>query len=678
MLKGKISIKNKELLRYAVCLLLVLFIMVGYVARLVDWQLINGEEYRERANRNNLSITKTEALRGEIVDINGVAFAENETGYAIVFERFAMPPERENDIILELMDLMEKKGEPWIDELPIVLNRGQYEFEGDKEKEIKALKGKDRLNVNEYTTAEDCMKKLVERYKCENYNRTTQRKLVGVKYNMEKNGYYRAMNGRSTFAEGVSPDLVAIVSEKFQEDSGVRVSLTSKRHLVNADIAPHIIGTIGKMSQEQYDNLKNKGYTIEDVVGKTGIEYKFEDELRGKGGERKIEISREGNVLNVLKTKNANPGHTIFLTIDSKVQKAAVESLAKNVKNSGQHDCVAAGVVALRVKDFSILAAATCPTYDASKLGEPGYYSGLLNDKKNPLFNRAFDGAFAPGSIFKPLVACGALQEGVLTEQDRIGCSGIYYYPGSSSFTTRCMGVHGRADLKYAMAKSCNCFFSEAGRRLGIDNMNLYCKRFGLGVKTGIELNETAGVLAGPEHSAQIGAVWSTPVTIKAAIGQSDNLFSPLQLATYTATIANGGKRYRPHLIRKVTDYKRENIIWENDPENPELIETAGVSEENLNIVKECMRQVVLSGTATNFSSYPIPIAGKTGTAQNSGSDHTTFICMAPYENPEIAIAVVVEHGASGMVSKNVAKDIMDAYFFGDDATGDGNEKNQN
>lgn len=668
MFKGKLSIKNKGLVRYAFCLIAVAFVLIGYITRLVDWQLINGEEYRERANRNNLSITKTEALRGEIVDVNGAPLAENETGYAVVFERFTMPEDRENEIILEVIDLMEKKGEPWIDELPIVINKkGQYEFAADKEKEIKVLKGKDQLNVNEYTTAEDCMRKLVEKYKCENYDRETQRKLISAKYNMELSGYYRAMNGCSTFAENISPDLVCVICEKFQENCGIRISLTSKRHLVNPDIAPHIIGTIGKMSQEQYENLKDKGYTIEDIIGKTGIECKFEEELKGEGGERKIEISRDGKVVNVLKTKNANPGHTIFLTIDSQLQKVATESLARNVKNSGQRDCIAGGVVALNVKDFSILAAATCPTYDASKLGEPGYYSSLLNDKKNPLFNRAFDGSFAPGSIFKPLVACAALQEGVLTPEDKVRCSGIYYYPGLPNFTTKCMGVHGMANLKYAMAKSCNCFFSEAGRRAGIKNLNLYAKRFGLGVKTGIELNETAGVLAGPEHSAEIGAVWSNPVTIKASIGQSDNLFSPLQLATYAATIANGGKRYRPHLIRKVTDYKRENIIWENDPENPELIETAGVSEEVLNTVKECMREVVLGGTASNFRNYPIPVIAKTGTAQNNKADHTTFICIAPYENSEIAIAVVIEHGVSGMASKNVAKDIMDAYFFGND-----------
>ena len=198
---------------------------------------------------------------------------------------------------------------------------------------------------------------------------------------------------------------------------------------------------------------------------------------------------------------------------------------------------------------------------------------------------------------------------------------------------------------------------------MGIENMNLYAKRFGLGVKTGIELTETAGILAGPEYSRSIGSRWSDLVTIKAAIGQSDNQFSPLQLATYVATIASGGNRYRPHLVRKITDYRRENLVMENNPDSPELVETAGVSEEHLNMVKTAMRQVVLSGTATNFNGYTVPVAAKTGTAQNSGSDHTTFICFAPYENPEIAIGVVVEHGVKGMVSKIVAKDIMDAYF---------------
>ena len=655
--------KLKGYSRYIFCLVLIVAVFSAYIARLVDWQIVNGEEYRERANRSSIYRNKTDALRGEIFDVNGVGFAENITGYKIMFDRFALDADKENQTILELISLLNLKNEPFIDELPIKLNsNNQFEFVEDKEKEIKELKGKNRLNLNSYSTANECMEKLAQKYDCENFEPKTKRDIVSVKYNMEVNGYYDSMASSYTFADEISPELLAIISERFQDNPGVRIGLSAKRQPVNSDLAPHIIGSVGKISEEQYEKLKEKGYTREDVVGKSGIEAAMEEYLRGVAGEKKVEVARDGSVLHTPNAKEAKPGNTVFLTIDSRLQKVANESLAKAIQSAGQHDCVAGGVVALSVKDFSILAAATYPSYDLAKLTEPGYYSQLTNDKANPLFNRAFQGAFAPGSIFKPLVACGALEEGVLTTEDKVKCVGIYHYPGHN-FTTKCLGVHGNADLNYAMAKSCNVYFSEVGRRLGIENMNLYAKRFGLGVKTGIELTETAGILAGPEYSRSIGSRWSDLVTIKAAIGQSDNQFSPLQLATYVATIASGGNRYRPHLVRKITDYRRENLVMENNPDSPELVETAGVSEEHLNMVKTAMRQVVLSGTATNFNGYTVPVAAKTGTAQNSGSDHTTFICFAPYENPEIAIGVVVEHGVKGMVSKIVAKDIMDAYF---------------
>ena len=655
--------KLKGYSRYIFCLVLIVAVFSAYIARLVDWQIVNGEEYRERANRSSIYRNKTDALRGEIFDVNGVGFAENITGYKIMFDRFALDADKENQTILELISLLNFKNEPFIDELPIKLtSNNQFEFVEGKEKEIKELKGKNRLNLNSYSTANECMEKLAQKYDCENFEPRTKRDIVSVKYNMEVNGYYDSMASSYTFADEISPELLAIISERFQDNPGVRIGLSAKRQPVNSDLAPHIIGSVGKISEEQYEKLKEKGYTREDVVGKSGIEAAMEEYLRGVAGEKKVEVARDGSVLHTPNAKEAKPGNTVFLTIDSRLQKVANESLAKAIQSAGQHDCVAGGVVALSVKDFSILAAATYPSYDLAKLTEPGYYSQLTNDKANPLFNRAFQGAFAPGSIFKPLVACGALEEGVLATEDKVKCVGIYHYPGHN-FTTKCLGVHGNADLNYAMAKSCNVYFSEVGRRLGIENMNLYAKRFGLGVKTGIELTETAGILAGPEYSRSIGSRWSDLVTIKAAIGQSDNQFSPLQLATYVATIASGGNRYRPHLVRKITDYRRENIVMENNPDSPELVETAGVSEEHLNMVKTAMRQVVLSGTATNFNGYTVPVAAKTGTAQNSGSDHTTFICFAPYENPEIAIGVVVEHGVKGMVSKIVAKDIMDAYF---------------
>ena len=222
------------------------------------------------------------------------------------------------------------------------------------------------------------------------------------------------------------------------------------------------------------------------------------------------------------------------------------------------------------------------------------------------------------------------------------------------------MGVHRSINLVTALARSCNVFFAELGRRLGAELLESWAKKFGLGVKTGVELSESTGIVAGPEHSKKVGSRWYESGSSQAAIGQSDNMFTPLQLATYVATIANNGVRYRTHLLHKITDYSREKIIQNYEPE---ILETINISQENLTLVKEGMRQVVLSGTARDFASFPVPIAAKTGTAQNSGSDHTTFICFGPYENPEIAIAVVIEHGVSGMASKNIARDILNYYF---------------
>lgn len=653
--------------RYIFCLVLIVSVFSAYIVRLVDWQIVNGEEFRERANRSSIYRNKTEALRGEILDVNGVGLMENVTGYKIMLDRFALDADQENSTILELIKLMRAKNEPFIDELPINLIAGNhFEFAQDKEKEIKELKGKNRLNLNAYSTADECMSKLAQKYNCENYDPKTKRDIVSVKYNMDVCGYYDSMASSYTFAEDISPELLMIVSEKFQDNLGVRIGLLAKRQPVNSDLAPHIVGYAGKISEEQYERLKVKGYTLEDIVGKSGVEAALEEYLRGVAGEKKVEVARDGTVLHTPNAKEAKLGNTVYLTIDANVQKVANDSIARAVKYSGQHDCVGGGVVALRVKDFSVLAAATYPSYDLGKLNEQGYYSQLATNKASPLLNRAFMGASAPGSIFKPIVACGALQEGVLTSEDKIRCVGIYHYPGHN-FTTTCLGVHGDTQLNYAMAKSCNVYFSEAGRRLGIENMNRYCRNFGLGVKTGIELTETAGVLAGPEYSKSIGTSWSNLVTIKAAIGQSDNQFSPLQLATYMATIARGD-RYRTHLVRKITDYQRKNVIMENDPDAPELVSHTEVSAENLDKVKAAMRQVVLSGTASNFRGYPGYVIAKTGTAQNSGSDHTTFIVYAApseddWENG-IAIGVVVEHGVRGMTSKIVAKDIMDAYFF--------------
>lgn len=311
----------------------------------------------------------------------------------------------------------------------------------------------------------------------------------------------------------------------------------------------------------------------------------------------------------------------------------------------------------LSVKDFSVLAAASYPTYDLNRYSEYGsYYVKLSENKNSPMYNRATVGTFACGSVFKPCVAGAALEEKIITDKTKIYCKQDYdFYPTN---VVRCMHYHGSLDVTGAIEQSCNYFFADTGRRLGIEPMYLYAQKFGLGEYTGVEIEESKGTLAGRDSTS-----WQAGNTVSAAIGQSDNAFTPVQLATYVATIANNGERLKTHIVDKVTNYERTKTVKSTDVES---YGDCGISKKNLDIVRKAMLGVTQNenGTANYmFGDYKVKVAAKTGTAENSGSDHTTFICYAPYEKPEVAIAVVIEHGAKGRYSMQVAKDLLNAYF---------------
>ena len=630
-----------------------------FVFRLSDWQIVNSEYYKFRANSSNIYFVNTDSVRGEILDCNGVGLAINDTGYKVVVDRLTIDKEKENEIILNATKLLEELNCTWIDVLPIKLENDIFYFEEDKESQINILKK--FLKLSEGASAENCMDKLIEKYKVYNFSKKDQRTICSVRSNMDKISGHSARAIPYVLSDSVDRNAIMVISEKSDILKGIRIHTSVVRKYINGEIAPHIVGYIGFMSSEEYKKRKDS-YSMDALIGKTGIEGVFEDHLRGFGGKRMIQMSREGGIMDVSEKEPAKAGNTIFLTISSKLQEVAHKSLKENIEkvhNSCAHDCVSGAAVVLNVKDFSVLAAATYPSYDLAKyMEDKSYYSELVKDPDTPLLNRAFMGAYAPGSIYKPLVAATALETGNIEPDETIHCSGGYnYYRG---YRLSCMGVHGNVSIRNALAKSCNVFFAELGRRIGAQLLGDFANRFGMGVKTGIEVGESMGIVAGPEHSAKVGAKWYESGSSQAAIGQSDNMITPIQLATYTATIANGGYRYKTHLVDKIMDYGRNKVIEKSEAQ---LVQKVGVSEENLNIVKEGMREVVLSGTARDFANYPIPIGAKTGTAQNSGSDHTTFICFAPYDDPQIAISVVIAHGVSGMASKNVAKDIMNEYF---------------
>ncbi len=676
-------IKNffKQNIRGIICLGLALVIFICFIIRLVSWQLVEGSYYREEVSTTANYRLYSEATRGEILDVNGVALKTNNTLYTVTINKLYIPESSSvNEVVETLLNLFADRGEKWIDLLPIVLGEdGNYEFSEPKtdeeEKALSYLKSEDYLNLSVYADANEYMENLVELYELEEYkDKSLVRDLASVRFNMDRELF--TSTNPYTFAEKISPELTVIVSEYSQAMPSVDVQPVSNRVCLDGTLMPHILGTTGPLTAEEYEANKDNGYSYDDIIGKFGIEAAMESELKGIGGTKTISKNEDGTIINVVDVTPAQPGNTVYLTINSELQKVANESLAENIaaaqaagkeetlrtgEEGNGEDCIAGAVVMLDVDTFGVMAAGSFPLYDINKYNDSDYYTSLVEDKVNrPLFDRAFVGAFAPGSIVKPSVALAALEEDTITEVTSINCTKTYdYYPGS---VVNCMGYHGYLGVTDALIKSCNYYFAEVGRRLGIDTMALYMEKLGLGEETGLEVYEGSGFLAGRDSST-----WLPGNTVQAAIGQSDNAFTPVQLATYVATIANDGVRLRTHLVSKVTSYDRKTVLMENTKENAEVVEKVNFDPYNLSIVKNAMRNVVSnpSGTAYySFLDFPIEIAAKTGTAENSGSDHTTFICYAPYDDPEVAIAVVLEHGASGVYSMNVAKDLLNAYFF--------------
>ena len=636
------------------------------LGRLVEWQVFQSEYYDEVATASASYTVETDGIRGEIFDKNGVPLAVNETGYKIVINKLFMPDKRLNDAIIRVVEAVESTGGTWKDDFPILTDKdGSYIFDSAKSESVAKLKSKDRLNMNPYSTADDCMAILAEKYGCKGYTKKQTRDIASVRYNMENTGY--SYTNPYTFTDGISEEQMLSLSEKLNDIKGISVESYAVRTYKNGTAAPHIVGVTGLISSEEYDELKGKGYGYSDIIGKNGVEQAFEENLRGTGGSQTFEMDANGNVSLLKKTPSVQ-GNSVYLTIDTRLQKIAQQALADAVKYANDYslwmgneymggDCKGAALVVLNVKDFSVLCAASYPTYDLNDYYSD--YNKLANDTAFPMFDRAFQGALAPGSTFKPVIASAALQEKKITTDTYIDCEGVYTQNGLRLW---CMGYHGWINMYHAIEDSCNVFFAETGRLLGIENLRKYAQRCGLGVKTGVEIGESAGTLAGPEYSAKVGSVWNDASVSPAAIGQSDNQFTPLQLATYAATIANNGVRLKTHVVDKIVTYDGSETVYQSKPEKADEM---GVSMENLKEVQTAMNMAANAYGIIN--TFDIQVAAKTGTAENSGSDHSNFICYAPFDEPEIAIAVMIEHGAASYTAMSTAYTMLNAYFHGDE-----------
>ncbi len=649
----ELKLKKLDLRRYTILVVAAVLVFVLFFFRGFDIQIISSAKYVGQANGLSQITAPIKASRGEILDCYGRPIATNREGYNIVFNYASISRTTINDTILSLTKLL--GSHEWKDDLPLNPT-APYSFKKDSKLSIERMLN--TLELAHYASAQNCFDALVKRYSLEGRDVKEQRIIMGVRYTMERAGF--SVSVPFTFAEDVNSKIMTVISENTSVygENGVAIEVASFREYSDASVAPHIIGTVSPIFAEDWDELKEKGYSYDDKVGRSGIEKACEDQLRGVDGEITYTVDSKGKILSSEITKEPVPGNTVRLTLDKNVQISAQQALKDTIRQLAVDKIYAnaGAAVAINVKTGGVLAAVNYPTYTYEQYTED--YDSLVKDTKGrPLFDRAFSGVYPPGSTFKPAVASAALQEEVISKGEVITCLRTYRF--FKDYQPKCMHLHGGMTLVPALSKSCNYYFFETGRRLGITKMNEYCKKMGLGVKTGIEINESSGTLAGPESRDE----WYEGYTISAAIGQSDNAFTPLQLATYTATIANSGVRYKTTLIDKIVSYNQTEIIKKSEPV---VVDKIDFDENVINTVKRGMLSVTEDGTGSGvFADYPITVGGKTGTAQTAkGADHTVFVAFAPYEEPEIAVAVVIEHGRYSSYSGGLLKAIFNAYFF--------------
>ena len=641
-------------------ILLATFFLYGM--RLMRMQVVEGEKYQALVEKGSQSTQVLKAARGEIVDRYGRPFTINRIGFDIEINRAFLPKERQNEIILKVINLLKKSGEPWIDNLPITKTQ-PFMFVEEQKNDISKLKK--RINVGEYATVEDVMYQLKETYKITGFSDEDARLIAGVRYEMDVKGFN--LSNPYTFANDISIQTVSKIEELNFELPGISIVETPYREYVSGNIGSNIIGRVGPLYKEEYDKVKDKGYSLDDIIGKDGIEKAMESELRGVDGEKTIMLNSSGEVTEVIEQKPPRPGNTVVLSIDKNLQKLAQDLLEKKImwlrstrKEYEGKEAEGGAVAIVQVKTGEVLALANYPTYDISTFSQQ--YSELLANPLKPLFNRAVSGTYTPGSIFKPCTAVAGLSEGLETETSTITCSHVYTF--YDDYQPQCTGYHGNINVLHAIEESCNIYFYDLGRRLGINRLADYAHQMGLGVPTGIEIDEQIGQMSSPEAKLKIAKeAWQPGDTLQAAIGQSVSAFTPLQLANYAATIANKGKRMKLTLVKSINSYTLESTIKEHQPTVASQVKA---SEAVFDTVKKGMVMVSRTGSARSaFANYKLDVASKTGTPQSTKTIlNGTFIAFAPANDPEIAVAIAVEKGGGGYMLADIARNIFDEYFF--------------
>lgn len=661
---------------------IIMVLMLGAIAmRLFTMQIVDGDAYSKSASARLSTSISSSAPRGDILDKYGRVLVTNETGYSVMMQYTTSDREKLNGIIKNVVEILNRTGNTSYGSLPISMEAPySFLFEDTNSSGTTNDEAERWFANNSHSgiiyygmSATDVLRAYAQIYGVTgDINRADTRGVIGVLYDAERQSF-SAVNP-VIIAENVNVDAVTEIKEFSNELDGISITESYVRTYNSPGLATHILGRVGRISSEEYEKNAGSGYGMNDLIGKQGIERWAESYLRGTDGSSGTIAVVDGKEVEVAPKVDPVPGNYVMLTIDSELQQTLETSLESTVQAIG-NDCNAGAAVVIDVNSGDVLAMGSYPTYDMSRFNED--YESLVTNESNPMLNRAVSGLYSPGSTFKPLTAIAAIGTGNLAIGEQIACTGVYTayedYQPVCWIWSEARTTHGSQDVTLAIENSCNVFFYELGRRLGIDALDEYAKKFGLGEYTGVELTEeTEGHMASPEYKEQvvsnvIDRDWFGGDTLQAAIGQSYSLFTPVQLANYCATIANGGTRYKVNLIDSIRSSTDGTPVAEFEP----------VVEEQLNIdpatmkkIHDGMKKVVDEGSASSiFEGYPIEVGGKTGTAQlGSGANNAIFIAFAPFDDPEIAIAVVLEHGVRGTNAGRVARDVFDKYFFGGNA----------
>ena len=693
--------------RLVLLALLTAALLVVYAAALYKLQIVEGENYYNQSRNSNVTEEIIRAKRGDILDRYGRLLVSSRSCNNLILnsdELFSDKVEDPNAVLLALVRLVQETGNRYSDELPITMDSpflyDEHMSDQDRARLEQYLDDKD---WDKSMSAVELMAKFRERYSIDNsYNSEEMRIIAGIRYAL--NMHYVVKTSDYIFVEDASMELITKIRERGLPGVKVETSFVREYH---TNAGAHLLGYIRAMDAVSYygdkthEGYKDKGYSLDALVGIEGAEYAFEDWLHGTDGRVRVTTNAEGNVTNKVYLQEPLPGDNVYLTIDSGLQEVAELALADNIqaindareadneqyRALGQTDKVmelatGGAVVVMDVRTSEPRCIASYPNFDPSTLLEN--YGLLSTDEGAPLFNRALNGVYAPGSTFKPVTGIAALNEGKVTVDYTIYDEGIFtkYADIDTSYLPTCWiygsGSHGNVNITTALEHSCNYYFYTVGDLLGIDRLSKYAAMFGLGEKTGIELPETAGHMATPEYKAQIYSgneteqEWFVGDTLAASIGQSVSQFTPIQLANYTAALAGNGLRHTTSLLKSVRSADGTQQLYARVPVESGRVD---VDQSYYDAVHLGMRLVVTSGNSPvvyhTFEDVSYTLAAKTGTAQRgeNQANNACFICYAPYEDPQIAVAVVVEKGGAGANLASIAKSVLDYYFSFNDST---------